>query len=67
MSRRRFSAEYKERTQGLNRRAGEMEGMDVDAREFRDAVLVADFLAGEITAAVGKLRKNTAPECTGRT
>jgi hypothetical protein len=40
----------------LNRRAGEMEGMDTDGREFWDAVLVADFLAREITVAVHRLR-----------
>jgi hypothetical protein len=40
----------------LNRRAGEMQAIDADGREFRDAVLVADFLAREITAAVQTLR-----------
>ncbi len=43
-------------TARLNRWAGEMESMDPDSHEFRDAVLVADWLAQEITAALQKLR-----------
>jgi hypothetical protein len=40
----------------LNRRAGEMEGMDPDSRDFRNAVRVADFLVREIAGAVRNLQ-----------
>jgi hypothetical protein len=43
-------------TARLNRRVGEMEGMDPNSHDFRDAVRAADFLAQEITAALQKLR-----------
>jgi hypothetical protein len=36
----------------LNRRAGEMESMDPESGEFRNAVRIANFLAREIAAAV---------------
>jgi hypothetical protein len=44
----------------LNRRTADMEGMEPDSQEFRDAVLVSDVLAQEITAAVQKLLASTA-------
>ncbi len=40
----------------LSRRASEMDGMEPDSQEFKDNVLVADFLAREIAAAVRNLR-----------
>ena len=40
----------------LNRRAGELEAMDPESEEFRDAVLVAGFLTREIAVALGNLR-----------
>jgi hypothetical protein len=43
-------------TARLNRRVGEMEGMNPNSPDFRDAVRVADFLAQEITAPIQKLR-----------
>jgi hypothetical protein len=45
-------------TARLNRRAAELEGMDPDSGEFRDAIRVADFLVGEITAALRSLLAN---------
>jgi hypothetical protein len=44
----------------LNRRTADMEGMEPDSQEFRDAVLVSDVLAQEIAAAVRKLLASTA-------
>lgn len=40
----------------LNRRVAEMEAMDPNSPDFRHAVRGADFLAGEIAAALQKLR-----------
>ena len=44
----------------LNRRTADMEAVEPDSQDFRDAVLVADALAQEITAAVRKLVASTA-------
>jgi hypothetical protein len=44
----------------LNRRSADMEAMEPDSQDFRDAVLVSDLLAQEITAAVRKLLASTA-------
>ena len=44
----------------LNRRSADMEAMETDSQDFRDAVLVSDVLAKEITAAVRKLLASTA-------
>jgi hypothetical protein len=43
-------------TARLNRRAEDLESKPPESQEFREAVLVADFLAREITVAVQKLR-----------
>jgi hypothetical protein len=43
----------------LNRRASEMESLDPDGEEFREAVQVARFLVQEISAAVLNLHRQT--------
>jgi hypothetical protein len=40
----------------LNRRAGEMDGMDPESGEFRNAIRIADFLVREIAAAMHNLQ-----------
>ena len=44
----------------LNRRTADMDAMEPDSQDFRDAVLVSDALAQEITAALRKLLASTA-------
>ena len=44
----------------LNRRTADMHAMEPDSQDFRDAVVVADVLAHEITAAVRQLLASTA-------
>ena len=44
----------------LNRRTADMDAMEPDSEDFREAVLVSDVLAQEITAAVRKLLASTA-------
>ena len=39
----------------LNRRTADMDAMQPDSQDFRDAVLVSEVLAQEITAAVRQL------------
>jgi hypothetical protein len=47
-------------TARLNRRTADMDALDPESLEFRDAVAVSEFLAREITAALQKLRSCTA-------
>ena len=43
----------------LNRRTADMDALEPESQEFRDAVAVSEFLAHEITAALQKLRSMT--------
>ena len=44
----------------LNRRTADMDALEPESPEFRDAVLVSEMLAQEITATLQKLRSSTA-------
>ena len=44
----------------LNRRTADMDALEPESPEFRDAVAVSEFLAHEISAALQKLRSITA-------